>query len=305
MKHTDPLIRKALPGTVLENEPLHLHTTFRIGGPAEIMVLPSSIDDVKETVEIARENKVPLYIMGGGSNILAPDEGVKGITLKMGDNFSRFELGDTGIRAQAGVKLSILEREARLASLGGLEFSAGIPGTLGGALYMNCGAFEEEIYNLIESVTSLSPGGELRTRSRVAINAGYRRTSFMRTKDLILEAVLRLKKREFEEILKRAGENLETRKRRQPLQLACAGSVFKRSGPVPPGKLIEESGLKGAKIGDAEVSEKHANFIINRGEAKSREVKELINVIQGKVQRKTGILLEREIIYFEDEARIF
>ena len=297
-------LKTLLSGIVLVDEPLHHLTTYNIGGPADLLVLPFSRDDVEKTVRYARDNRLPLFLLGGGSNVLIPDEGVRGIVIRLGENFSRISLRETRIHSQAGASLALLGKAAEQASLGGLEFSAGIPGTLGGALYMNAGAFREEIYGLVETVSSMSPEGVLRTRRRSEIKSGYRSTSFMDEKEIILEAELRLERGEPEEIAGRAAENLAARKRKQPWKMASAGSVFKKSGDIPAGKFIDECGLKGFKVGDAEISEVHANFIINKGRATAMEVKELIRLVEERVFQKEGTRLEREIVFFEEEARI-
>ena len=280
---------------VFENEPLYTRTSFKIGGPADLLIECREISNLPVLLKEIKANEIPLTVMGNGSNLLVSDSGIKGVVLVIADD-SVTVLGDT-IKASAGVKLSKLCNVALENGLSGLEFGFGIPGTVGGAVYMNAGAYGGEIKQVITSVTSITRSGEIVTRNVDELELGYRTSVFKENTDVILSAEFKLMQDEKETIREKMYDFLSRRKDKQPLEFPSAGSTFKRPEGHFAGALIEQCGLKGFSIGGAEVSTKHAGFVINRGNATCNDVKELIKHIQETVFSKTGVMLETEVIY--------
>ena len=274
--------------------PLDKYTTLRVGGPADYLAEPSSETELTALLNAAQEASVPVLLMGNGSNLLVRDGGFRGLVIRLGKAFSRIEPWEHGLKAQAGALLSVLACEAANASLTGLEFAQGIPGTVGGGVYMNAGAYGGELGKSIESVTVLDhgavreiPGGDMRF--------GYRHSRAMEENWIVLGARFRLEKGEKEQIDAAMRDFAARRKEKQPLNYPSAGSFFKRPEGHFAGTLIEECGMKGVRIGGAEVSRLHAGFIINAGNASERDVLELIALVQKTVFLSTGVPLEREI----------
>jgi UDP-N-acetylmuramate dehydrogenase len=301
---------------IRENVLLRDYTTFKIGGPARYFFVAKSREDLKNAILWAKKKKLPFFILGGGSNVLFSDKGFKGLIIKMQN--SKCKIKNTKIVAEAGVPLQKLVLETAKKGLSGLENLAGIPGTLGGAIWGNAGAFGREIGDLVEEVKVLDVGSsklEVKRLKNKDCKFGYRESIFKRRKNwIILEATLKLKKGKRKEIEEKIKEILRLRKEKQPLEFPSAGSVFKnvpikkvskrirerfrekiKDGFLPAGVLIEAAGLKGFQIGGAKISEKHANFIVNVGEAKASDVKELIEKIKKEVKKKFKIQLEEEI----------
>ncbi len=278
-----------------KNYPLKQLTTWKIGGPAEFAYWPQTFQDLKEARQRAMAAKVPLWLVGRGSNLLLPDEGLPGITL-VTTQLRSIDWGDYTVRVEAGYPLARLAQEVGERGWGGLEFARGIPGTVGGAVIMNAGAHGGEIASLIERVSAITVNGTIRTFERAEIEFGYRFCS-LRGEVWITEAVLKFTRGDRTEILQMMRENLRNRSMNQPLEIPNAGSVFRNPPGNSAGRLIEAAGWKGRSIGGAQVSNKHANFIVNTGGAKATDVLALIAEIQRDVQEKYGFDLQTEIEY--------
>ncbi len=286
----------ALPGVpTLAAEPLAKHTSFRIGGPAEALVCPRSEDELAAVLAVCRTEGITPRILGGGTNILAPDEGVPGVVIST-RGLDALELnGDGLILAGAGVPLARLAVFAQKHGLTGLEFAHGIPGTVGGGMYMNAGAYGGELVQVAVSARFLTAEGELKCYEGEEMGLGYRRSAFMGLSGVIVSASFRLQAGDPEAIQARMKELMERRKASQPLDLPSAGSTFKRPVGGYAAALIQEAGLKGFRVGDAQVSEKHAGFVVNLGQATGAEVLTLIARVREIVKAKSGIELEPEV----------
>ncbi len=281
---------------VCENESLSAHTTFRTGGPCTCMIMPKSAEDLSQLVKFAAENGVRTLVMGKGSNMLCADEGFDGAVLLIGSDFSEITmLDDCTIRAQAGAAMSRLCRVALDNGLRGLEFAYGIPGTVGGGIYMNAGAYGGEMKDVLVSVTAMDRNGELHTYTPAQLELTYRRSRFSHTDEIIVSGDFKLAHGDKAEIEAKMNELMARRKDKQPLEYPNAGSTFKRPEGQFAGKLIQDCGLRGATVGGAQVSEKHCGFVINKGGATSADIKELIAHIQKTVYEKTGFHLECEV----------
>lgn len=284
---------------VLEQEPMSHHTTFKIGGPCDYLVLPSTIEEVQNIVAFAKENGVRLTIIGNGSNLLVSDEGVDGIVLKTTE-LKGITVEENRIRAQAGVRLSHLCETALQNNLGGLCELSGIPGTVGGGVYMNAGAYGGEIKDTLTETIYLDQEGNLQTLSHFDHEFSYRHSVFSKHPDwVILESVFTLPSANREELKAKTVELLKQRNEKQPLELPNAGSTFQRPEGYFAGKLIEDCKLRGFCVGDAQVSQKHCGFVVNTGNATAKDIKTLIAHIKQTVQATFGVTLEAEIKYLE------
>ena len=292
----DRRLRALAPGLeVRQNEPMAAHTTFRIGGPAERMAFPATVPELSALLQLARELALPVYPLGAGSNLLAPDEGLPGLVISL-RRLHAMEQTQTGeIRCEAGVTLARLAAFAAQCGLTGLEFAHGIPGTVGGGIYMNAGAYGGELSQVVVQAQALDEVGQLRIWDVSMLDFGHRRSVFMREKAWITGAVFRLQLGEPAVIRARMEELAARRRASQPLELPSAGSAFKRPQGGYAAALIDAAGLKGLRIGDAAVSEKHAGFIVNLGRATAADVRNLIEEIRRRVLEDSGILLEPEI----------
>ena len=278
-------------------EPMALHTTFRIGGPARRMVLPATAEEAVLLLRLSEERGWPVLLLGGGSNLLVADEGVDCLVISTA-SLQQIAVNETSgiVTAGAGVRLARLAVAAADVGLGGIVFAHGIPGTVGGAVFMNAGAYGGEMAQVVESVTAWLPKKGLCTLRREELGFGYRRSRFSGGEGVILSAVFRLERGCTSESLRRAMEELIQRRRAsQPLELPSAGSTFKRPEGYYAGTLIDQCGLKGLTVGGAAVSEKHAGFIVNRGGATCADVSALIAEIQRRVLEETGVRLETEV----------
>lgn len=292
---------------VRTEEPMKRHTTFKIGGNADYFVTPGEPEEVRQLVCRLHTLGVPFYIIGNGSNLLVSDDGYRGVIIQLGERFSGYEIlhGDSGsgvdkagvvyIRAQAGILLGKLGNEAAGYSLAGFEFAAGIPGTLGGAVMMNAGAYGGEMKDVLKEVTVLDMSGQMDCLSAGALELGYRTSVIAKKNLIVLEAVIALHPGNQQEIRTRMKELAARRREKQPLEFPSAGSTFKRPQGYFAGKLIADAGLKGFTVGGAQVSEKHAGFVINTGNATAADVIELTNAVAGKVQSRQGVALELEV----------
>ena len=277
------------------HEPMKKHTTFRIGGPADYYLCPHSTEELQKILQICRENKLEFFILGNGSNLLVSDKGYRGVVIQLWKNFSDIETEDNTITVKAGALLSKVAAEALEESLTGMEFASGIPGTMGGAVMMNAGAYGGEMKDIIREVTVLTREGELLTLSKEEMNFGYR-TSVVKEKGyVVISAVLQLRKGDREEIRKVMDELTERRVTKQPLDMPSAGSTFKRPEGYFAGKLIMDAGLRGFSVGGAQISEKHCGFVVNKGDATAADVLGLIGEVQKRVQEKFGVALEPEV----------
>ncbi len=302
---SDTLYRELLervPSGVYRDVPMRDHTTFRIGGPADFLVTPSREEEIAQTAGFCRQEGIPFYVIGNGSNLLVSDSGFRGVILQLGRSWSR--VGQTGnrIEAQSGALLSGISRTAQTASLTGLEFASGIPGTLGGGVRMNAGAYGGELKDVVRSVRMLDQDGNAVERSGEQMGFSYR-TSIAESGDLIiLSSVLELEEGDPQKIQERMEELREQRTSKQPLDKPSAGSTFKRPRDNFAGKLIMDAGLRGYRCGGAQVSEKHCGFVINTGNATAEDVRQLMAHIQETVFEQSGIMLEPEVRMIGDFA---
>ncbi len=289
----DKKLKSIYDAEVYYSEPMKNHTTFKIGGPADIFILAKSVSCLKEVILLCKDYGIPYQIIGAGSNLLVSDKGIRGVVIKYVSK--SVEANDDIISADSGISLSALAKFAAGNSLSGLEFAGGIPGLLGGAVYMNAGAYGGEMKDIILESQYLDSDGEIKTILKEEHNFGYRHSIYTETDKFIVSAKLRLLHGEKETILQTMNELLKRRNDKQPLNFPSAGSVFKRPQGYFAGKLIEDSSLKGYSIGGAAVSEKHAGFIINKGDATAADVLALINHIQETVLKNFNVELVCEI----------
>ena len=280
---------------ILVAEPMKNHTTFRIGGPADALALPKTPEEVAEVVRFCHEHAQPYYVLGNGSNLLVSDEGYRGLVLQLYRNFNDIQVNGETITVQSGAMLAAVARTAYQNGLTGLEFASGIPGTIGGAVVMNAGAYGGEMKNVLKEVTVLTKEGEVLVIPAKALELGYRTSVIPKNGWIVLGAVLQLKKGDPEQILARMEELKEQRITKQPLDLPSAGSTFKRPEGYFAGKLIMDAGLRGFTVGGAQVSEKHCGFVVNRGNATAADVWELICEVKRRVKEMTGVELEPEV----------
>lgn len=279
----------------LINEPMNRHTSFQIGGPADIVVYPTRRREICDLVRICRTEDIPYITLGNGSNVLVSDAGIRGLVI-MTDRMHRITVGnDSRIEAWAGAPLSRVATIAKNYQLSGLEFAFGIPGTIGGAVYMNAGAYNHQMNQVITATEYVDEEGNLCTVEGEDHRFGYRTSCFKDAKHIIVKTHLQLSPGKESEIADLMKQYTQARKEKQPLELPSAGSAFKRPEGLFAGKLIEDCGLKGRRVGGAEVSTKHAGFIVNIGGAKAKDVLELVDIIQNEVQKKFGVTLEPEI----------
>lgn len=276
-------------------EPMKKHTTFRIGGAADYYLCPHTPEEIREIIQVCREEQIPWFVIGNGSNLLVSDSGYRGAVIQIYRNFSRVVCEETVIRAQAGALLSQIAAQAQKSSLTGFEFAAGIPGTMGGAVTMNAGAYGGEMKDVLKSATVLTGDGQIRRLSAEELKLGYRTSIIKSGEYTVLEAEIGLERGDEEKIRSRMEELREQRKTKQPLEYPSAGSTFKRPEGYFAGKLIMDAGLRGFCVGGAQVSEKHCGFVINTGDATAADVVGLIREIQRRVEEQFGVKLEPEV----------
>ncbi len=278
------------------DEPMSRHTTFKIGGEADVIIQPGGANQLLAVVKLLKSFDIPYYVMGNGSNLLVGDRGIRGAVIKLDDKMSNCEVKDPAIWAESGIKLSRLANTALNNFLSGLEFASGIPGTLGGAVFMNAGAYGEEMKDIILDVSYIDTKEErIVTIPASECDFGYRRSVFSDTGAIITGATLGLKEGNVDAIKEKMRELTKRRTEKQPLDKPSAGSTFKRPEGYFAGALIQDCGLKGVRVGGAEVSEKHSGFIINAEGATAADVKGLIEKVQNDVYNKFGVKLETEI----------
>lgn len=288
-------LEETLPGKYQINAPMDRYTTFRVGGPADLLVVPETQEEVCSLLREVHRQNVPLTVIGNGSNLLVLDKGVRGIVLKLGNALQGLTVNGSTIKVEAGVLLSRLASAAAEGGLAGLEFASGIPGSLGGAVLMNAGAYGGEIGDLVRQVKVVSREGTVRLLDREAMDFRYRHSAVMDSGDIILAADLELTRDDPDAIRERITELTRKRVEKQPLNFPSAGSTFKR----PPGyfaaALIDQAGLRGYRIGDAQVSEKHTGFVVNRGHATAAEILQLMEDVKERVHTASGVWLEPEV----------
>ena len=283
------------------DEPLKNHTTFKIGGNCIALIEPREVSDIVETIKICRENSIKFFVIGNGSNLLVPDEGYNGVIIKLKGEFSTIQVEGEYLIVNSGAKLSEVYTVAYENSLTGFEFASGIPGTIGGAIYMNAGAYGGEMKDIVESVQVLDLDNfELRELKNEELEFSYRKSIIQRRNYIVTTIKLKLQKGNKEKINAVYEDLRERRNSKQPLNFGSAGSTFKRPEGHFASKLIEDAGLKGYHINDAWVSEKHSGFIVNKGNASFKEVMELIEYVQKVVFEKFGVKLETEVRILKD-----
>ncbi|MBQ0059227.1 MAG: UDP-N-acetylmuramate dehydrogenase [Lachnospiraceae bacterium] len=280
---------------VLKNEPMRRHTSFRVGGEADYYVMPKTEEAIADTLALCREAGVKTYIVGNCTNLLISDKGLPGLVIEIGKAMSSIKIEDTVITAQAGALLANMTTEALGASLSGLEFASGIPGTLGGAIFMNAGAYGGEMKDVVVEARVLMEDGTIKTMTNEELGFGYRTSSIEKNGGVVLSAKLRLIKSDAKMIMGLMTELRKQRRNKQPLDMPSAGSAFKRPEGYFAAKLIDDAGLRGHIYEGAQVSEKHAGFIINMGFAKASDIYHLIYEVQDLVRKDSGVTLEPEI----------
>ena len=295
-------LKNIVPATrLLINEPLSKHTTFKIGGPADFLVLPISIEEIAAVMMIAKQGNIPVTVLGNGSNILVLDKGIKGLVLKFGSDMSYIRHEGTRICAGAGAMLADVSSYAAGQGLSGMEFAIGIPGSVGGAVFMNAGAYCGEMSQVVSAVTGVCADGSVKRFKLSDIAFEYRHSAFHDNGCVICEVELNLHLQEKPSIEEKMNEYTWKRETKQPLEMPSAGSTFKRPPGNFAGTLIEQAGLKGFTLGGAQVSMKHAGFVINAGGATAQDVLMLIKEIQRRVFEHSGVMLQPEVRIIGDE----
>lgn len=288
-------LRAITRGRILLNEPLKNHTTLRIGGPADLLVLPAASGEIPELLEFARQKGLPVTLLGNGSNVLVRDGGIPGLVIKLGGSLTKVEVQGEKVVAEAGVLMPRLAKIALEHELQGLEFMIGIPGTVGGGVVMNAGAHGQNMSQVVTKVEAVSPDNSLRLLPVFALKLGYRQSTLQNSSVLVTKVYFELSPGDREEIRGKMDHHIQFRRAKQPWNWPSAGSVFINPPGHAAGYLLEQAGVKGLTIGGAQVSEKHANFIINTGGATADDVLRLIEVMKLKVIEQFGVELQTEI----------
>ncbi len=299
---TDEFIKSIQSDSVIvkRNEPMYLHTSFRIGGSADCFCEVNNIDALKNVISSCKSFGIPYFVIGLGSNLLVSDNGIRGVVIKLGGDFCEIEKTDENtLRCGAGVSLAGVCNFAKNCGLGGLEFAWGIPGSVGGAVYMNAGAYGGEIKDVAVSSRYLDNDGNIKEISKEKHEFSYRHSFYTDKNVVILDVTLGLFHKDKNDIFYLMQDTMQKRKAKQPLNRPSAGSVFKRPDGYYAAALIEQCGLKGVSVGDAQVSEKHSGFIVNNGRASAKDVLELVEKVKSVVREKTGVELQCEIKYIE------
>ena len=276
-------------------EPLNRYTTFRIGGKADFIAEPEKPEQIAELADLCKKEKVPFFIMGNGSNLLVSDDGYRGMIIHIADGMSRITVEGTRITAQAGASLIKTAVTAKQHGLTGMEFASGIPGSVGGAVYMNAGAYGGEVKDVLLDAEVLTQEGEFLTLTGEELDLSYRHSCIFEKSYVVLSARFSFEKGESDKIKARMDELAKARREKQPLEFPSAGSTFKRPEGYFAGKLIQDAGLKGYTVGGAQVSEKHSGFVVNRGGATAEEVAFLIKQVQKKVMKQFNVMMQPEV----------
>ena len=287
-------IKKITKGIILFDEPMSKHTSYGIGGPARAYVTPKNKEDLVSILKFSKDNNIPSYFIGSGSNLLVSDDGIDGIVITLGKSFNKLEINKNNVFAETGVMLGKMVKECTKRNLSGLESLIGVPGTLGGALIMNAGAFGGEISNYLEYVSVITMSGDEKKYQQKDIKFNYRNSSFS-DNEILINANFKFLFSDQKTVSKNKIKASGGRKSSQPLRFRSAGSVFKNPSEGAAGYFIDKAGLKGTKSGDAEISNVHANFFVNHGTATAKDVVRLINIARKKVYNEFGVMLELEI----------
>ena len=277
------------------DEPMKKHISFRVGGPADILVKPNTEKELSELVKFIKKENIPYLIIGNGSNLLIKDGGIRGVVIELSDNFNNFEIDGNLVNIQSGALLSIVGKAVLREELRGFEFASGIPGTLGGALAMNAGAYGGEMKHIVKSVRLMDMDGNIHEFNNEEMEIDYRKSILSRENYIVLSAVIELEKGSYDEIKEKMADFTQRRVTKQPLSLPSAGSTFKRPPGYFAGKLIEDSGLRGLTLRGAQVSEKHCGFVVNLGNATAKDLLDLMYVVKSTVNAKFGVMLEEEV----------
>lgn len=280
---------------ILTREYMKNHTSFKIGGSADFLVTPRTVDQIQNLIITLKKENISVFIMGNGSNLLVSDKGIRGVVIKLSKNFSSFSISGDEVTAQSGILLSTLSKSIVNESLSGFEFASGIPGTIGGAVTMNAGAYDSEMKNIVEEVVAMDMDGNIKTFTNQEMNFRYRKSRVTDETLVVLEAKLKLEKGNIEDIKAKIDDFTVRRTTKQPLTAYSAGSTFKRPEGYFAGKLIEDAGLKGIIMRNAAVSSLHSGFVINTGDATCENILELIEFIKLTVFSKFGVMLEEEV----------
>ena len=277
------------------NEPMSKYTSFKIGGPAEYLIKINTEEELKSMLKLVKEKDIPLTIIGNGSNVLVSDDGIKGIVLKIEIDKFELDVSTANLKVGSGVKLGWIAQKCLKQEIAGFEFAAGIPGTIGGAIRMNAGAHGKEMKDIVTAITYIDRDGKIHKIQNQQAEFEYRKSLFSHKDYIIIEAEIQLEKGNVEEIQAKMTEYATYRKEKQPIEYPSAGSTFKRGIDFITAKLIDECGLKGYQIGGAQISEKHAGFIINKGNATAEDVIKLIEYTKEQIYNKFGKIIEPEI----------
>lgn len=278
------------------DEPMSRHTSFRTGGEAAVLVRVKNVEQLQKLLGYLQKTENEYFVLGNGSNLLVSDRGYEGVVIQIGKEMSEVRIAGEKLYAQAGALLSQAARCALDAGLSGMEFASGIPGSVGGGIVMNAGAYDGEMGQIVESVTVLNEAGELMELDRDTMEFGYRTSIIKNRPFIVIETVLKLRYGERESIRAKMDDFAMRRRQKQPLEYPSAGSTFKRPEGYFAGKLIMDSGLRGCRVGGAQVSEKHCGFIINTGKATSEDIAELMAEVQERVKERFGVWLEPEVV---------
>ena len=287
-------------GSLLTEELLRNHTTFRVGGKADAFLSVCTEEQLKNAISVCRRYQVPFFILGNGSNLLVSDTGYRGLVISIGKDMAEVIVEGNLVTAQAGAMLGSVAQTAAQNSLGGMEFASGIPGSIGGAIVMNAGAYDGEMKNIVKEVCVLTKEGDIITLSNEELEFGYRMSRVKKEGLIVLSVTLLLEKKEQSAIYEKMNDFAARRREKQPLEFPRAGSTFKRPEGMFAGKLIMDAGLRGYTVGDAQVSEKHCGFVINKGNATAQDIRTLIYDVQKKVNEQFKVTLEPEVIFVGD-----
>ncbi len=293
-------LQEIIDGGMILNAPMKQYTTWKIGGPADCLIEPKNSEDIVAVVRFAREHQVPLFVLGNGSNLLVSDDGIEGIVLHCGDSLAQFSFAEVSddtvlLTAGSGALLTKMARETAKRGLAGLQWSVGIPASLGGAAIMNAGAYGHCFYEVLSAAEIVTENGETARLSGDELGWSYRHTALMDRKTIVTGVELRLTKGDRDELMKTVDETIKLRREKQPLDFPSAGSVFKNPEGSHAGYLVELTGLRGMRVGNAEVSEKHGNFILNKGDCTAKDVLTLIDQVRREVKQAQGYDLVPEV----------
>lgn len=295
------VLKQKMPGHVYCAEPMKKHTSFKIGGPADILVQPQDADGLSQALAAARDYEVPVTILGNGSNVLVRDKGIRGLVIQLGNALKSFRQNGERLYFGAGYSLALASRKAWECGLSGLEFAVGIPGSIGGAVYMNAGAYNGEMKCVVESVRVMDMNGNTAELTAEDLQFGYRKTSLQQSGYIITEVCLKMQSGNKADIKAMMDDFSSRRISKQPLELPSAGSMFKRPPGYFAGTLIEQAGLKGYTVGGAQVSTKHAGFVVNCGNATAADVLQLIADVRRIIMEKAGVELHPEVLVIGEE----